>query len=188
MSKAPWKVLQTEEVLKVNWFRLRVERCELPDGRVMPRYYTMEFPHWVNVVALTEKNEMIFVRQYRQSRGVYTLEIPGGGSHGGGAEDLLTAAQRELREETGYASKEWSLVGTHAPNPALQNNLMYTYVAKNCFVEGEPTPDPFEDLETLFYSKDDVMKLLREGAIDHSIVIASLALYFLKGEEGMGKA
>ena len=175
--KASWGVLSSEVLLTLPWFRLRTDRCELPDGRIMPKYYVLEFQNWVNVVALTKDGSVVFVRQFRQARECYTLEIPGGGTNKD--EAPLEAAKRELLEETGYSSNDWQLLGEQAPNPALQNNLMYTYLAKDCEKISEPTPDAFEDLETVLVEEKQVDQLVKSGEINHSIVLGSLLLYRL---------
>jgi hypothetical protein len=58
---AQWKVLKSTELLKARFFRLRSDQCQLPDGRVMPSYYVMEFPEWVNVVPVTDDGQMVLV-------------------------------------------------------------------------------------------------------------------------------
>ncbi len=62
---ARWKVLKSQDLFKSGFFRLRVDECELPDGRIMPRYYVIEFPDWVNVVPVTDDGQMVLVEQYR---------------------------------------------------------------------------------------------------------------------------
>lgn len=111
-----WKVLNTVEVLKARLFRLRSDQCELPDGRVMPSYYVMEFPDWVNVVPVTDDGQMVMIEQYRHAGGEMFLEIPGGSTHGVKEEPRM-AGERELLEETGYAAREWIHLGSHFPTP-----------------------------------------------------------------------
>ncbi len=171
-----WKVLSSEEIFKTGLFRFRTDRCELPDGRVMPNYYVMEFPDWVNVVPVTEDNKIVLVEQFRQAAGDSFLEIPGGSTDRG--EDPKKAVLRELREETGYVPDDVRLIGVHHPNPAMQNNRMHTYIAYGCKLVGEPEPDPFEDITVVTKSIPEVIELVMTGKITHTIVVASL-LYAL---------
>ncbi|HVK62335.1 MAG TPA: NUDIX hydrolase [Bdellovibrionales bacterium] len=174
--KPKWKILSSEEILKTKLIRFRVDKCELPDGRIMPRYYVLEFPEWANVVPVTEEGKIVLVEQYRHAIGEWHLEIPGGTTDHG--EDTKRAALRELVEETGYAPEDIRLVGIHAPNPAMQNNRMHTYIAYNCKKIQEPTPDEFEDLRVVTVTVPELIDKIFKGEINHSIVIASI-LYAL---------
>ena len=182
-----WKTLGSKELLQAGLFRLRADRCELPDGRIMPNYYVMEFPDWVNIVPVTHDGKIIMVEQYRHASGKVHLEIPGGSTDSKGPlgsivkEDPKRGALRELVEETGYVPDDIRLVGKHYPNPAMQNNAMWTYIGFGCRKQGEPKPDPFEDIRVVELPVSEVYDRVRSGQIDHSIVVASLlyAMSFL---------
>lgn len=173
MSKH-WKVLDSEELFRSKVFRLRKDRCELPDQRVMPGYYVMEFPDWVHVIPVTTDGQIVMVRQYRHAAEDIFLEVPGGTTDPG--EEAQPAAERELLEETGYKAQSWRYLGAHSPNPALQSNKMHTYLALDCKKVAEPDLDPYEDIELELMSIKDVFKALEEGKVQHSLMMASLAL------------
>ncbi len=172
-----WKVLKSIELFKAGFFRLRMDECELPDGRVMPKYYVMDFADWVNVVPVTADGRIILVEQYRHGAGQSFLEIPGGSLHSN-SEDPRLAGARELREETGYVSDEWIDCGAHFPNPALQSNRMHTYVALDCRFEGPPELDPFEDLSVQIMPLKEAVERFERGEFLHSIIAASFARSF----------
>jgi len=172
MSK--WKVLSTEELFKSGLFRLRVDKCELHDGRIMPRYYTFDFPDWVQAVAVTSGGEMVMMTQYRHSANDVFLEVAGGSLDPRLNETPLAAAQRELLEETGYSSSRWTSLGVHYPNPALMSNRLHTFLALDCEKKAEPKLDPYEDLTVELMCVQDVYKAVREGKITHSLILASL--------------
>src|SRR5690606_8280558 len=94
-----WKVLSSESIFSTSIMKLRFEKCELPDGRVMPKYYIVDFPDWVHVVAVTDANKVVLLRQYRHAAGTSFWEVPGGSLDPHRAEDPLDAAKRELQEE-----------------------------------------------------------------------------------------
>ena len=170
-----WKMLKESSVWNASFFTLKTQKYELPDGRIMPEYYSMEFADWVNVVALTRHQEVILVKQYRPPGQKSFLEIPGGG-----VEDPtpLAAAQRELEEETGFVSEQWTLLGSHYPNPSLLTNRMHTYLALDCERTGTVALDPYEDIEIELHPVSELSQLLLSGQIDHSVVMASLLLSF----------
>src|SRR5665213_1948811 len=171
-----WKILKSENLFQTGFFKFRVDECELPDGRIMPRYYVMEFADWVNVLPLTSDGKMVLVRQYRHGADQEFLEIPGGSTHPGANEDPQLAGARELLEETGYKSSTWIPCGSHYPNPALQGNRLHTYVALDCKKVAEPDLDPYEDLTVELLDVNEVLRLWTEGAFGHSLIAASIGL------------
>ncbi len=155
-------------------FRIRKDECELPDGRIMPRYYTFEFLDWAQVLPVTEHGELVMLSQYRHSAGIEFEEIPGGSLDEG--EQPQQGAERELLEETGYAATDWLALPPHYPNPAIQNNRVLSFIAFGCTKIQEAQPDPFEDLKVYTVPIKEVYARLRSGAISHSLMIATLTL------------
>lgn len=144
----------------------------MPDGRIMPGYYILRFPDWVNVVPVTSDGQVVLIRQYRHATGEVHWEVPGGAIHRD--EDPCVAAMRELREETGYASSRVEKVVENYPNPALQDNRIHTYVALDCRLEGPQDLDPYEDIEVVVVSLGELRRRLTEGEFSHNIMVSSL--------------
>jgi 8-oxo-dGTP pyrophosphatase MutT (NUDIX family) len=175
-NKNEYKTLKSTEIFKFNFFRFRCDELELPDKRVQPRYYVMEFTDWVNVVALTTDRRLVLVNQYRHAVEEICLEIPGGSINPGSGETPEEAARRELIEETGYVPQEMKLLGSQEPNPALQNNRMWTFLALGCEKKKEQELDAYEDIEVLIKTREETLNLVKEGKIKHSLVLAGLFL------------
>lgn len=103
-----WSTLASRDVYDNAWIRVREDQVRRPDGT--PGVYgVVEVRHpAVFVVAVTEHDEILLVTLDRYTTGRSSVEVPAGGSDG---EDLLVAAQRELREETGHAASQWRALG-----------------------------------------------------------------------------
>jgi len=171
-----WKLIDRWQIFRNKFLKIRVDRCELPDGRIMPNYFVLEFSDWVHVVALDEDKKMIMVKQYRHGTEETTLEIPGGATDPGENEDPMEAAKRELKEETGYVSDSWVKIGKHSPNPALLSNHMHIYLATSCRREFNQELDPHEDIDIELHDLEDILKMAKAGEIRHSLVVAGLML------------
>ena len=174
----PWRVLRSEPVADCRVFRVRKDVVVSPVGGDEHGFFVLEGSDWVNVVALTEAGEMLFVRQWRHGTREETLEIHGGTLDPGDASPL-DAARRELREETGYVSDDWEQIGWVTPNPAIQENRCFTYLARACRKDGDPAPDGTEDLRVETHPAGEVPSLVRTGRIRHALVLAAFHWYGL---------
>ena len=171
----PWKTLSSQTLVETRAFCLRQEKCEVFDKRTMPSYYILDFKNpWVHVVALTEKKELLLIRQYRHAARQFFLELPGG-SVELEKESSRTSALRELEEETGYSTSDMKEVGSYYPNPALQNNKVHVFLAQNCKKTGEQNLDPFEDISVEKVPLKDWEKLFLCGDC-HGLMLSSLFL------------
>jgi len=163
-----WKKLESRLLQDARIFRLREDVCVSPrTGRASP-FYVLELPDWINVVAIDTEGDVLFVRQFRHGAGAVTLEIPGGMVDPG--ETPLEAAVRELREETGYVARRWIDLGFIEPNPALQTNRCWTFLAQGCTCAGPAQLDEREDIELVKRPLEQVGRLLADGSITHALV------------------
>lgn len=169
-----WRTLKDELVFKGKIFRYRQLERESTTQTMRGSFDVLEFLDWVNIVAITAKQEIILVKQYRQGVDAVTREIPGGAIHIG--EDPLVAAKRELREETGHEAKAWHRLGVIQPNPAIQSNRCHIFLASECYEVGALELDPLEELEVEKISLDLMRELIVTGEIQHSLVLAAMLL------------
>ncbi len=170
---APWKKLGSEPGPDLLVARARFDLLENPRTKQGLRRTVLETPNWVNVVAFTEERQLVFVQQYRFGADRVTTEIPGGVIDPG--EDPLTAAKRELREETGFTSDKWRSLGAVEPNPAFLTNLCYHYLAEDAERTHELELDDGEDIGVLLLSEKEVHDGLLALEIRHSLVISALS-------------
>lgn len=175
----PWPVVRSERLGDFRVFRVRRDVAVSPARGTEHDFYVLEGADWVNVVALTEAGEMLFVRQWRHGAAEETLEIPGGCVDPGDASPLA-AARRELLEETGHVSDDWAGLGWVSPNPAIQANRCFSFLARACRKVAEPSPDGTEDLRVEALPEAGVPALVSSGRIRHALVLAALHLHALR--------
>lgn len=175
MSITPWKILESRNLFP----KFRMDSCELPSGKPY-KAYVFEFDAWANVVALTKHNEVVLVKQYRHGVQEILLELPGGVVDSG--EDPLEGAKRELMEETGYSAGNIIEVGRLYPNPAIQQNTLFCYLATDVEWVGEQHLDEAEEIEVQLIPLDELIEMARQGKFLHALNVAVLfqALAHLK--------
>ena len=178
MTDLTWKICSSEYIHKGPWATLRSDKCEMPDGRIVEQYYVLEYPNWVNAVAITEDNKILMVKQYRHAAAIVSLEIPGGVIDGD--ESPEHAMRRELLEETGYQFDSMELLCTVYANPSTANNHTYCYLAKGGKKVQEQSLDEHEELVVEEYTIDEVKKLLSENKIAQSLHCTGLYYALIK--------
>lgn len=176
-----WKVLSSTYLVKAPWATLRKDVCQMPSGKTVPEYYVLEYPNWVNAVALTDQGEIILVKQYRHGAKMDVLEIPGGVIDDG--EDPIDAIKRELLEETGYAFGDVKKLVDLYPNPATSNNITTTYLALGGVKTQEQHLDEHEEIEVILATPNEVKRLLKANQFGQSLHTSALFYGLLALEE-----
>jgi 8-oxo-dGTP pyrophosphatase MutT (NUDIX family) len=174
----PWKQISSEYLFRKPWLTMRQDCVEMPNGSRIDEFFVWEYPEWVNVVALTPKKEVVLIRQFRYAINKVFYEIPAG-VHDNPNETLLEAAQRELLEETGYGGGQWQEYMQLSANPALQNNITYTFLAEN--VE-KLKPQALEETEEIVVHKmplEHLQDMLLSGQMIQALHTAPLLKYLL---------
>jgi ADP-ribose pyrophosphatase len=178
MRALTWKKLSSTYIHKGPWATLRSDRCEMPDGHIVEDYYVLEYPNWVNAVAITEDNKILMVHQYRHAAGIVSLEIPGGVIDDGELPEQ--ALRRELLEETGYQFDDFELLCTVYANPSTADNHTYCYLAKGGKKVQEQKLDEQEELVVETFTIPEVKQLLADNKIAQSLHCTGLFYAFIK--------
>ncbi|MCW9706879.1 NUDIX hydrolase [Fodinibius salsisoli] len=175
----PWLVTDENKEYKTPIFNLlrRNMRLEAEGESNEAAFYVLEAPQWVNVLPITEEEEVVLVEQYRYGIEQPTLEIPGGMVDPG--ESAREAAERELLEETGYQGNRWQGLGKVSANPAIMTNYAHLFLAEGCSYEQAISPDEHERFHIHKLPMEAFLGHVADGTIHHSIVVAAVAKYLL---------
>ena len=176
MKNMEWKLLKSEYLFKRPWLTARRDTCQLPDGRIMDEYYVLEYPTFINVIAITKDGQMVLVRQYRHGLGRTCFELVAGCVEEG--EEPMAAAKRELHEETGYTGGEWSEMMVFTCNASAMNNLSHSFLAIGVEKTDCQHLDASEDIEVYTFTQDEVKAMLLRGDFMQASMIAPLYKYF----------
>ncbi len=153
-----WTQVGEDRVVYAGWTRVVQRTLRLPDGRETVWDMVVSRPS-VAVLPLTTDGEVVCIRQFRPGPGRRVLSIPGGLIDPG--EQVGDAAERELREETGYAAASVEVVASTVPNKETER--LWAAVARGCEPAHPQSLDEFEDCEVVLLSLPDFRSRLRSG-------------------------
>lgn len=171
-----WKTLNSQYIIRRPWLTARRDKVLLPNGVVHPEFYVLEYPSWVNVIAITTDGKFVMVEQYRHGlQDVFTELVAGVVEEG---EEPLAAARRELLEETGYGHGDWRLFTVLSQNPSSTDNLTYTFLATDVVPIATQRLDATEDIAVRLLSEADVRQILLSDEMKQSLMAAPLWKYF----------
>lgn len=173
------EVIGSEYVIRRPWLTARRDRLKMPDGTENPEFYVLEYPDWVNVIAITADERFLMVRQYRHGLGVISTELCAGVIEEG--ESPLEAAKRELLEETGYEGGEWELQCVISGNPSTTNNLTHCFLARGVKPTGRMHLDATEDIVPVLLSREELLAMLERDEMKQALMLAPLWRFFYHG-------
>ena len=171
-----WQKVRSEPGPDLGILNVRFDWLKHPtEDRILKRL-VLESVDWINVVALTAAGRSVMVEQYRFGVGSYTLETPGGMVDSG--ETPLQAAQRELKEETGYSGGRWKSLGAVQPNPAIHSHLCHHFLAEGVTKNDSQDLGQGEAIAVHLYTIDQVRSAIVDGSLRHVLAISALSRVF----------
>ncbi len=164
VNRQPWKVLDSEIVFDHPWYKLRQDRVQLPNGRIIDDYVVEEKKDIVFIFPVTADHKVVLVNQYKHGCREFLLEIPGGvfdPAH----EQPEAAAKRELMEETGFRAEALIPLGMVYDDPSKDTSKTYLYLAENVEKTGEQQLDITEDIEIILADIREIYPKIINGEI-----------------------
>lgn len=191
-----WEEVKTEHIIQDEWMDFRRSSYRLPDGTVFGPYYSYSRRDYVVIAASDEDGRFLCVRQFRQGIREITTEFPAGGIERAGgkeyrtrgdafgaakedasaSENALEAAKRELLEETGYVSDDWTHLLTVPSNATIADNYAYLFKAENCRKAGGQKLDGTEFLVVEKYTAEEIEEMIHSGRFQQAVHVAAWLL------------
>ncbi len=172
-----WLTVDTRTVYCTPIFDLQRRRSAHPH-RGQREFFVLEAPNWVNIIPLTGKDEVVMVRQFRHGIENFTVELPGG-MVDPDDRDPKDAARREMIEECGYDADEIIELGRVHPNPAIQRNYCYSYLARGVHKVMKPVTRGAEETQVMLVPVREISKMIAAEEIQHALTIAAFSFFHL---------
>ena len=173
--------ISRESIVRDRWIDFRRSAYRFPDGRVFEPYYTYSRRDYAVVVASDEEGNFLCVRQFRPGLRRVTTEFPAGGMERKDGEkctpeQALAAAKRELREETGYESDEWTHLLTIPSQATLSDNYAWIFRAENCRRAASQKLDEMELLEVEKHTAAEIEEMIFSGRFEQAVHVTAWLL------------
>ncbi len=177
----PKSVGDRRAVFTTPWFDLVAKTI---DGEKAP-YYSLQMSDYVTVLAITARQEILVVRQYRPALERYTLELPSG--HVEPGETPADAARREFLEETGYIVDKLELLGCLAPDTGRLSNRLWGFLAKNV-IKDSSVHALESGIEPVLMTREELASQIIDGQFDHALHLAVLMLAVMRDKLPLANA
>lgn len=195
-KKLYWELINEEHIIQDQWIDFRRNEYKLPDGQTITPVYNYSKHSFSLVVATDRSGNFICVRQYRHGIDEITTEFPAGGIEYAKEEDAASepcitkeniiasedeafeAAKRELREETGYTSDNWTHLLTIPANATISNSNVHIYCATGCTLSASQELDDTEFLNVVLLNETELLSAINGGDFKQALHV--LAYYLFK--------
>lgn len=175
MSDELWKILdKTDLVDALPYMKVWVEKVELPDGRIVDDFYQVLIPDSVLIFARDTEDRIVVERAYRHALKRVSMILPAGGINEG--EEPLIAARRELLEETGYTSDDWSELGSFQTNSNQGLGRVHLFEALGARKTADAESGDLENIEVVLLTTEELEAAIRGGDM---IAMSSIAAFSL---------
>ena len=173
MKPRKWKTVSSDVAYHTPIFDLHRRRSK-HTRRGERDFFILDAPNWVNIIPLAKNGDVVMIRQWRHGISEFTLEVPGGMVD---AEDPspMHAARREMIEETGFDSNAIVELGKVHPNPAIQGNICFSFLAENVRQVERVVSVGDEETEVVMVPMREISGLIASGKVMHALTIAAFS-------------
>jgi ADP-ribose pyrophosphatase len=163
MPAKKFKILDSQKIIDHPFLQVDQQTIQLPDGRIIPDWHWVHTRDYINVVVCNENNETLILEGYKHGFGRSSWQVVGGYMETG--ENPLHTAQRELLEETGFASDDWTQLGSFVVDANRHVGTAHFFLAKSARQIAQPDHDDLEDFVLRWVSLEALQQALREGRV-----------------------
>lgn len=169
-----WKTLKSDIVYETAWIKVRRDEVLNHNGKSMT-YSVVDLQHpSVFIVAINDKHEILIQQEYKYTIDRDIWAIPAGHADGEASEDLLEAAKRELLEEAGLVSDDWTDLGLFFQGIGIANLPYGIFLARNV----QPKSDARDEVEQIsnqhFVPLAEIEKMIAAGTFFDAPAIAAV--------------
>jgi 8-oxo-dGTP pyrophosphatase MutT (NUDIX family) len=169
-----WQTLSSEVVYETPWIKVRRDEVVTPSKKHLTYSYVKLAHRSAYIVAVNDKDEILLQYNFRYPIKKYTWGIPAGHSDEG--ESTLDAAKRELLEEAGLESDDWTNLGNLHQATGVGDISGDAFLARNVRLVTNKRDEAEDITEQKFLSQSALEDFIRKGKIDEGVVIAALYL------------
>ena len=175
----PWKFLGRNSLLQIPpWLEVERDAWLLPDGRRIDDFYQVEMPPYVVVAPLTGDGRLVAERHFRPGARQLTLSLPSG--YIDESEEPLTAAKRELREETGYEATRWLPLGRFVVDGNRGCGVAHLFLAESAHQVAAPDGKDLAEVSIELISIAEFLKAIENGGSAELVTAAAVGLAILR--------
>jgi ADP-ribose pyrophosphatase len=167
----PWDIIDRKKIFDASpYLSLYRETIRLENGNIVDDYYTIDQADFTEIFAMVNSEEVLAIRHYKHGAKRINIGLPAGYIENG--EQPLSAAKRELLEETGYTADTWFFLGSYVVDGNRGCGNIHVYFASNLIKIQEPDPD---DLEMISIEKMPV-RLLQKALMNGEVATLGAAI------------
>ncbi|SPF80166.1 NUDIX hydrolase [Pseudoprimorskyibacter insulae] len=176
----PWKTLSKDIIFERKpFFQISQQKIELPNGKVIDDFFQVHLRTFASIVPVMEDGRVLVLRNYKHGPGRVVLSVPAGFIEPG--EAPMDGAKRELLEETGMVSDDWTALGTYVDNGNQQGCTGHYFLAKDCRRVQAPDSGDHEEMqiETMSVEELDAALKANEFGVVHQAANWAFARMYL---------